>query len=211
MKKIVIFCLIVFAFASVQAQELPYSKYINFSNEEFKDNNFKYDDYTNTWSISKKKGFNTFVNVMAIIADAHEEVRPDKNDYSIVVQLGENDSVAYVSVSFYKDETYHKLLTFLSNNCQDLFETSSNRLTKHQASYEDKTLELNMKQHIISRTSARTADFKTVKNVDESYNEYEFIIKTNIKPASKYLDKKTKKSAKRDEKGKKKKDVDDLM
>ena len=211
MKKIILFCLAVFTLATVQAQDIPYSKYINFSKEEFKDNNFKYDKYTNTWMVSKANGFNSFVNVMAIIADAKEDVRPDKNDYAIVVQMGENDNVASISVTFYKDETYHKLLTFLTNNCKDLIQTSSNKLTKHQASYNDNALELNMEQHIISRTSARTADYKTVKNVDESYNKYEFIIKTDVTPCSKYLDKQATKNTKRDEKGKKKKDVDDLM
>jgi hypothetical protein len=68
-----------------------------------------------------------------------------------------------------------------------------------------------MEQHIISRTSARTADPKTVKNVDESYNEYEFMIKTDVKPWSKRLEKEAAKQAKRDAKGKKKQSVNDLM
>ena len=68
-----------------------------------------------------------------------------------------------------------------------------------------------MEQHQISRTSARTADYKTVKNVDESYNEYEFVIETDIEPWSKYLQKQAEKRAKRDEKGKKKLTVDELM
>ena len=68
-----------------------------------------------------------------------------------------------------------------------------------------------MEQHLISRTSARTADRKTQKNVDESYNEYEFIIQTDVEPWSEYLEKKAAKKAKRDAKGKKKKTVDELM
>lgn len=211
MKKLIILCYALLAFALVNAQELPYSKYINFSEEEFKENHFKYHKKTNTWVLNKISGFNEFVNVLAIMVDAEEDVRPSQNDYSIVVQKGENDNVASVFVSFYKDETYHKLLTFLTNNCKDLIQTSSNKLTKHQATFGDYALELNMELHIISRTSARTADYKTVKNVDESYNEYEFLIKTGVTPTSKYLDKKASKDAKREEKGKKKKDVDDLM
>ena len=70
---------------------------------------------------------------------------------------------------------------------------------------------LNMEQHNISRTSKRTADRKTVKNVDESYNEYEFIIQTNVEPWSEYLERKAAKKAKRDAKGKKKQSVDELM
>ena len=65
-----------------------------------------------------------------------------------------------------------------------------------------------MKQHIISM---RTFDYKAVKNVDESYNEYEYIIKTNVEPWSEYLEKQAAKKAKRDTKGKKKQHVDELM
>ena len=50
-----------------------------------------------------------------------------------------------------------------------------------------------------------------MKNVDESYNEYEFIINTNVEPWSDYLERQAAKKAKRDAKGKKKKSVDELM
>ena len=68
-----------------------------------------------------------------------------------------------------------------------------------------------MEQHQVSRTSASTIDPKTLKNVDESYNEYEFTIRTDVEPWSEYLDKKAAKKAKRDAKGKKKKTIDELM
>ena len=211
MKKIVLFCLALCAAFAVHAQELPYSKYLNFSKSEFKENRFKYDEETNTWSLRKTNGLNTTLNVLAIIADAHEEVRPSSNDYSIVVQFGKENMASYVKVLCYSDETYHKLLTFIKDNARDIVETSSGKLTKHQAFYGDYALELNMEQHLVSRTSARTADFKTVKNVDESYNKYEFIIQTNVEPWSEYLEKQAAKKAKRDAKGKKKQSVDELM
>ena len=149
--------------------------------------------------------------MLAIIADAEEEVRPGRNDYSIVVQLGKEEKASYVKVVCYSDETYHTLLTFLKDYGQDLVETSSGKLVKHQAYYGDYALVLNMKQNIISRTSARTADPKALKNVDESYNEYEFIIQTNVEPWSECLEKQAAKKAKRDAKGKKKQSVDELM
>ena len=68
-----------------------------------------------------------------------------------------------------------------------------------------------MEKHIISRTSSRTADSRTLKNVDESYNEYEFVIRTNVEPWSKEIEKQIAKQEKRDAKGKKKKNVEDLM
>ena len=196
---------------AVHAQEVPYSKYLTFSKKEFKDNHFKYDDETNTWTLRKSSGLNNTLNVLAIIADAHEEVRPASKDYTILVQMGAENKASYVKVKFYSDETYHKVLTFLKDNGKDIVETSSGKLTKHQAFHGEYALELNMNQHNISRTSARTADHKTVKNVDESYNEYQFIIQTNVEPWSEYLDKQAAKKAKRDAKGKKKQSVDELM
>lgn len=211
MKKLLLTFLAICTFLSVQAQNLPYSKYLNYSKAEFKENNFKYNDKTNTWSLRKVSGLNVTLNVLAILADAEEEVRPDVDDYTILVQMGEENKASYVRVFFYDDDTYHKLLTFMKDNGENLIDTSSGKLIKHQAYYGDYTLELNMSQQIISRTSARTADSKTVKNVDESYNEYEFIIRTDVEPWSKYFDKVLDKQAKRDAKGKKRQSVNDMM
>jgi hypothetical protein len=150
-------------------------------------------------------------NVLAILADASEDIRPAMNDYTILVQMGEEEQAASVRVIFYNDETYHKILTFMKTKATDLVETSSGRLIRNHAAYEGYELELNMDQQIISRTSARTADYKTVKNVDESYNEYEFVIETGVEPWSKYFEKLLKKQAKRDAKGRKKTNVNDMM
>ncbi|MBR5893187.1 MAG: hypothetical protein IKZ37_06100 [Bacteroidaceae bacterium] len=193
------------------AQDVPYSKYLTYTKEEFKENKFKYDDDTNTWSLRKSSGLNVTLNVLAILADASEEVRPATNDYSILVQFGKEEKAAYVQVVFYNDDTYHKLLTFMKDNGQNLVETSSGKIVKHQAFIGDYALELDMEQRIISRTSSRTADRKAVKNVDESYNKYCFVIRTDVEPWSKYLDKQAAKKAKRDAKGKKKKTVDEMM
>ena len=198
------------AFAAY-AQEFPYSKYLHFTKEQFEENNFKYHKKDNAWTLSKVNGLNETLNILAIIADASEEVRPAVNDYYITAQLGKDDKVSLVDVYFYDDNIYHKLLTFLKDNGEKLVETSSGKLTKHQAYYGDYALELNMEQHIISRTSAHTADPKTVKNVDESYNEYQFIIRSNVEPWSSRMDKQAAKQDKRDAKGKKKQNVEDLM
>ena len=207
MKKIFILTLAFCVSIIACAQELPYSKYFTFSKKEFKDNHFKYDNHTNTWGIRKTNGWNTAFNVLTIIADAYE----DRNDYKIVVQMGKEDKASYVKVVYYNNETYHKLLSFMKDHGKNLVETSSGKLIKHQAIYDNYTLELNMEQHQISRTSARTADPKTLKNVDESYNKYGFVIRTDVEPWSNYLERKAAKQAKRDEKGKKKKSVDELM
>ena len=211
MKKVLLLLLTWCAAYTLHAEELPYSKYLNYTQEQFKENHFKYHKKANVWTLSKTNGLNTTLNILAIIADAEEEVRPDVDDYYIVVRLGKDEQVASVEVEFYNDNTYHKLLTFLKDNGQDLVETSSGKLIKHQAYYGDYAVELNMDQHIISRTSAHTADVKTVKNVDESYNEYCLIISSDVEPWSQRLDKQAAKQAKRDAKGKKKRHVEDLM
>ena len=211
MKQVLLLIFTVCVALAVQAQELPYSKYLQFSKKEFKDNHFKYDDETNTWALRKVNGWHTTFNVLAIIADGIEDVRPGRNDYSIVIQMGKEQKASYVKVVCYNDETYHKLLTFMKDHGQNMVETSSGKLIKHQANYGDYALELNMEQHQKSRTSARTIDPKALKNVDESYNEYEFTIRTDVEPWSEYLEKKAAKKAKRDAKGKKKKSVDELM
>jgi hypothetical protein len=193
-----------------EAQELPYSKYLNFSRAEFKENHFKYHEKTNTWYLNKTSALNTTLNILAIIADAEEEVRPDYNDYSIIVQLGEADKVSCIRVIHYNDDTYHKLLAFVKSHCQNIIDVSSGKITKYLASYGDYEIELEIEENIISRTSARTADPLTVKTVDESYNEYEFVIRTGVEPWSRYIEKQVAKQAKRDDKGKKKQSVENM-
>jgi hypothetical protein len=211
MRKIILSFCALFAFFTAYSQEIPYSKYLDFSKDEFKENKFKYDDYTNMWSLRKVNGLHTTVNILAIIADASEEIRPAKNDYSIMVQMGREEQKSYVKVVFYNNETYHKLLTFVKDNGSNLLETSSGNLVKLQAFCGDYAVELNMEKHNISRISGRTADYKTVKQVDESYNEYEFVIRTSIEPWSEEMEKKAAKQARREAKGKKKQRVEDLM
>jgi hypothetical protein len=87
---------------------------------------------------------------------------------------------------------------------------SSGKITKYLASYGDYEIELEIEENIISRTSARTADPLTVKTVDESYNEYEFVIRTGVEPWSRYIEKQVAKQAKRDDKGKKKQSVENM-
>ncbi len=216
MKKFIMFFTCLCTTLVLYAQDsVPYSKYLNFSKQEFKENRFKYDEETNTWALRKTSGLQTTLNVLAIIASAEDDVRPSKKDYSIVVQMGAEEKAAYVTVKFYSDETYHTLLTFLKDNGKDLVETSSGKLVKHQAFHGDYALELNMKQHGVSRTSSHTAtrfiDSKAEKSHDESYNEYQFTITTDVAPWSEYLEKQAAKKAKREAKGKKKQSVDELM
>lgn len=207
-----LFCFLMMATAFVaRAQDFPYSKYLNYTKEQFKENKFKYHKKDNVWSLNKISGLNTTLNVLAFLVDAYDDIRPAVNDYYIAAQLGKDDKVSSLEVYFYDDNIYHKLLTFLKDNGESLVETSSGKLIKYQAYYDGYALELNMEQHIVSRSSSYTADSRTVKNVDESYNEYQFVIRTDIEPWSARMDKQADKQAKRDAKGKKKQSVEELM
>ena len=224
MKKLILFCLAMCTIVAVQAQEevqeqvseqaqvldFPYSKYLTYSKADFRESQFKYDDYTNSWAIKRVNGLMVTVNILAILVDGSEDVRPASSDYKILVQLGDDDAVSYVQVIFYNDDIFHRLLTFLKTNGEGFVDTSSGKLLKYQAYYNGYYLELNMDQHIISRTSSRTVDSRTVKNVDESYNEYTFFIETGVEAKSRYLDKMAAKKAKRAAKGKKA-DLQDMM
>lgn len=210
MKKLLLLCVALCTLFGAQAQDIPYSKYINFTKAEFEANNFKYNKKHNFWALTKTNGWNEALNILAILSDAYDDVRPSADDYVICVQMGENDMVAFVAVEFYNDEIYHKILTFIMDNGEKVLETSSGKLIRYQASYNGFNLELDMDQHIVSRTSSRTADSRTVKNVDESYNEYTYVLRTGIEAKSKYLDKQDSKKAKRKEQGRKM-DLDDMM
>jgi hypothetical protein len=210
MKKLLFLCAALLCAFAAQAQDFPYSKYVDFTKADFEANNFKYKKKFNTWTLNKHNGWNVAVNIMALLTDGEEDMRPSSDEYSISVQMGDNEQVAYIIVEFYDDEMYHTLLTFMVDNAEDILETSSGKLLKHQAVYNNYALELNMAQHIVSRTSSHTMDKRTVKNVDESYNEYTFIIKTGIPASSKYFDKQAAKKAKRKAKGKKL-DLEDMM
>ena len=116
MRRFLIVCVVLCTALAVQAQDVPYSKYLTFDKQAFKENRFKYDEETNTWALRKTSGLKTAVNVLSIIANAEDDVRPSKKDYAIVVQMGKEENAAYVTVKFYSDETYHTLLTFLKDN-----------------------------------------------------------------------------------------------
>lgn len=51
MKKVLLVFFTYCVAMATHAQEIPYSKYLKFSKQEFKDNRFKYDDETNTWGL----------------------------------------------------------------------------------------------------------------------------------------------------------------
>lgn len=211
MKKIFLTLLVaMFAFAAT-AQEFPYSKILKYNKRDFREAKFKYDEDNNSWHLNHSRGLQATVNVLSAIAGAEADIRPDKMDYSIVAQMNYDDDIAILHVKFYNDETYHKLLTFARDNGADQLDTNSGKLSKLQFRYGGYDMSLQMKVISVSRTTSRTAAMNSVKTLDESYNAYEFVVYTGLDPESPYIDRQERKQAKRDAKGKKKRNVEDLM
>lgn len=209
MKKLLLVLLLMVSYMGY-AQELPYGKYLKYSDREFREAKFKYNDDTNAWVLRRIAGLRATANALSVLTGAIDDFRPSSKDYMIEVQKGENDLIASVNVVFYNDETYHKLLTFAKDNGQNILETSSGKLQKVQFNYGGYNILLQSKHVAITSTSGHT-NVALVKSKDESYNVYNFVIETGVKPWSAYLERKKSREEKRDAKGKKKRSVDALM
>lgn len=209
MKKLLLLLLLMVSFVGY-AQELPYGKFLKYGKRDFREAKFKYNDDTNSWILRRSAGLRATANVLSALTGATDDIRPGVKDYIIEVQMNEDDLISTIDVVFYDDQAYHKLLTFAKDNGQNYLETSSGKLQKVQFNYGDYSLLLQIKQVNITTTSANT-NVAVVKNIDESYNVYHYVISTGVEPWSPYLERQQRKQDKRDAKGKKKRSVDDLM
>lgn len=211
MKKLMIMMALLAGFACVaNAQELPYAKFLDYTNVDFRQAKFKYHEDYNSWVLKKNHGLQATANVLSAISGATADIRPDSRDYAITVQLGKKDEVAYIEVLFYDDKVYHQLMTFIKDNGRRNIETNSGNRIINKCVYDKYDLELHMRSVGVSATTART-NTAVVKNVDESYNVYHFIINTGVEPESLMITKENLKKAKAKAKGRKDKDVSDLM
>lgn len=209
MKKLVFFLSFCFISAAVCGQsEFPYSKMLHMSDAELKDANFKRDANRNQWVLQKSNGLQATANVLSALAGTSADIKPDVNDYQIIIQ-GAEEGVALVQVRFYNDATYHDLLTFVNDRCENVLETNSGKLSKIQCEYGGYRIELNRYTQQISTTTARTSAL--TKTMDDSYNIYHYIIFTGKEASSAWHSKQKAKAAKRDAKDKKKRSVAELM
>lgn len=211
MKKLFLILLACIFSTSLCAQiesEFPYSKLLKSSESVLKEAQFKRDENRNQWVLEKANGLQTTANVLSALAGTSADIKPHIDDYQIIIQ-GAEEGVALVQVKFYNDATYHELLTFISDRCENILETNSGKLNKIQCTYQDYKIELNCFTQHISATTTRTN--AAAKTLDESYNIYHYIIFTGKEPASAWHSKQKAKAAKRDAKSKKKRSVAELM
>lgn len=208
MKKFSILLLILFIGTLSAKAQLPYSKLINLNQDELKERHFKYDKNKNRYVLRKSYSLiNKALNALNAESLQSAEIKPDPDDYVIILQQGE-EAPSSLTVRFYKDETFHDIQTWLADNNIDVLETNSGKLIIQKFNYENFSVELDIEKIVVSRSTDNTK--KSTMSIDESYNIYTYTIYTGIPPYSEWHKKQAAKKAKRDEKGKKK-DLDDLM
>ncbi|MDR2887531.1 MAG: hypothetical protein LBV26_05970 [Bacteroidales bacterium] len=210
MKKVLLITVLMYVFAVGFSQsEFPYSKILRMSQDELKENKFKYDTDKNQYVLKKRDGWQSTANVLSALGGTTADIRPHVDDYEIILQYGD-EGVSSLTVIFYNDNTYHELMTFAVDRCENFLETDSNTKRKAQFNYDGFAFELNMEILGITSTTGRT-NSAIVKTQDESYNIYTYSIFTGIEPNSKWLQQEAKKQQQRDDKGKKKRTAADLM
>ena len=209
MKKLLLCLVLALCATTLSAQNFPYGKYLNFSKAEFKQNHFKYDSEFNTWRLAKQDGLRATANVLSAISGSVDDIRPDKNDYEIMVQMSAEDEIATIKVVFHNEETLHQILTYIADHGTNQLETKGNNTIKTQ--FEADGYSLQLEQIHRSRQSVSNFTYQKAKVVDDSYNIYIYTIFTDKEPWSEAIAKKQFKEAKRDAKGKKKRNVSDLM
>lgn len=197
-----------FSLSLLAQSEFPYSKMLSMTQEELKEAKFKYDHEWNQYVLRKSNGLKVAENVLNALSGTTADIKPHEDDYTVVIQYGD-EGIAKVIVKFYKDATYHDLMTFARDNGVDILETNSGKLNKLQYNYGGYSFELNMQANIIQTTTTNTSALAKTK--DESYNTYTYIIYTGKEPNSPGLRKEMEKQEKRDQKGRKKQSISDLM
>lgn len=148
------------------------------------------------------------MNVLSAIGGTTADIRPHEEDYVITVQKGANDETSSLNVLFYSDDTYHTIMGWAAENNIEVTETSSGKMNIAKFDFEGNSVILSLERVAITATTGRTSAM--VKNIDESYNVYNYTIFTGIEPDSKWHTKEAAKKAKKKLKGDKQ-DLDDLM
>lgn len=207
MKKILslFFCLLCL---SAVAQDFPYQKLLNYAHQDFENAKFKYDSYYNQWDLNRANGWNVASNVLSALADESADSRPASDDYHITVQLGDNEQIANIYVTFYQTSTYHDILTFANDHGSNLLETNSSKTSKIQFNYD--AYKFTIERIEIQESTTVTNTSATAKSKDTSYDKYVYIIETDISPSSPYKTRQMEKQQKRDDKGKKQNNVNNF-
>lgn len=177
---------------ALNAQKIPYAKFFNMDSNELKTNKFKYDSAKNQYSLKRARGW----------------MKPKQDDYQVIIQ-NSKDSISYVEITFYNDQTYHELVRWAKTNGKNQIETNTGDLNK---------LSFDFGKYYIVITNINTSFTITRKysstwsgGSEYSYNTYIYSIYTGKEPFLKWHQKKEQKEAKHRTKNRKKSEVSEFM
>lgn len=187
--------------------QLPYSKMLNYDENQLKENKFKYDKDKNQYVLNKSNGLNNVSNVLNAIGGTTADIRPHSDDYRIIIQYGET-GVSYLQAIFYNDNAFLNIQNWITENNINFIESTTGKKIIQTFDYDNYKVEIYVEKVGISTTTGKTSAL--AKSIDESYNIYSYTINTGIPPSSKWHEKEAAKKEKADAKGKKK-DIEDLF
>lgn len=207
MKKLFLVILLSLYCIPISAQtSFPYSRFLSCTDDQLAEARFKYDNKKNQWILSKgSTPDKTNVKRFALIFPGQ---KPEENNYRIIIQKGA-EGTAFVDVLFYKDATFHELLSFAREHGENLIETSLPGQQKYRFNFGEFSIELSACSQEIKVTTHNNEAIAQTQDV--SYNIYNYTIYTGIEPSSPWHSQQRARQEKRDAKGKKKQSISDYM
>ncbi len=211
MKKFNLIISIAFICVITSFAQLPYSKMMGLSVDQLKEKGFKFDQKKNQYVLTKTDGLNVTLNVLTALSGQASTYQPSKKDYVITLQYGQLDSLSSLTATFYSDDTYNEIQTWLAEKNIQPITSSSGKVTIQRFTYDSLKVELRSEAILQSQGSMTRSRYSTNSNsIDKSYTVYTYTIFTGIKPQSEYLTKLQQKKDANKAKGKKE-DLNDLF
>jgi hypothetical protein len=211
MKKSILIISIAFLCVITSSAQLPYSKMLGLSIDQLKEKGFKFDKKKNQYVLTKTDGLNVTLNVLTALSGQAATYQPSKKDYIITLQYGQLDSLSSLTVTFYSDDTYNEIQTWLAEKSIQPISSGSGKISIQKFTYDSLSIELRSEAVVQSSGTMTRSRYATNSNsIDKSYTVYTYTIFTGIKPQSEYLTKLQQKKDANKAKGKKE-DLNDLF
>lgn len=175
--------------AAVKAADadFPYRKIVESDFDQLHNQKFKYDSKKNQFTLNHVNGWNATANAFKSV-----DVPSPKN-YSILVQYGKNNQIAYVEVVLYDEKKYRDILDFAQNYVEENIRSSKadgkTRTAFEYGTYSMTVTDEYIEQEVTKKVKDKKTDEKIEKTEDRSYHKYTYVIKTGVAPSSQYLDK----------------------
>lgn len=182
----------------------PYAGIVTADYDKLISQKFKYDAKKNQLRLNHTNAIKAAANVFTS-ADV-----PANKDYTIIVQYGKNNQIAYVEVTFYDKKLYKSILNFAATNQIDVKTTKVDELTAATFEYGEYKMSLR-DEYVEQSVTRKVKDKKTQKThkvtEDRSFNRYVYVVSTGVAPSSQYLDE----LARKGKKGRKSKGAENLF